>query len=131
MKVPIADHPELRRRFGAQWTPTLVLVDGDGEARHRVCPASLPPETFVPVLLAGLGRAYLAAKRPDEAIARFDRVAERHAGSIAAPEALYWKGVALYHKQDKAGMLAAWRRITAEHPGSFWGQAIAFLAEKE
>jgi TolA-binding protein len=55
---------------------------------------------------------------------------ERYPSSIAAPEALYWKGVALYHKQDKDGMLAAWKLITAKHPQSFWGQAITFVGQK-
>jgi hypothetical protein len=119
----------LRGRFDVVWTPTLVLVDGYGEAHQRVAPATLPARELVGALLTALGRAWLARRAWDDAVARFDRVL---AGDpvLATPEALYWRGVARARAGSADEPAESWTRLAAEHPGTSWAQAVAFLDAK-
>jgi len=130
VQVNFVDDRATRRRFHAIWTPTVVIVDADGEPRRTIVPASLPSDEFVPVVLAALGRAYVSMKRPDDALRCFDRVADEHAASLAAPEALYWRGVAQHGKKDDDAMKRSWGELWNEHAQSFWGRAVTFSNEK-
>ena len=52
IKIRIKENKEAFGRFGAQWTPTLIVLDPEGEERYRF-EGFLPPEDF----LAQMGRA--------------------------------------------------------------------------
>ncbi len=130
VKVPIADSPELAKRFDVVWTPTFVFVDGEGSPRHRIAPASLPVDEFLAVTLTGVGRAYLDEGRFDDAIRRFDRVVEGHPRALAAPEAMYWRGVARYRKGEKDALSKSWKDIASKYPSSYWAKATTFLGRK-
>ncbi len=102
-------HDEFRRRgaeYGAQWTPTILVIDADGTERHRI-EGFLPVEDFLSQL--GLGMAQAAFKRNDYQTAEtlFRRVVDEYPNSEAAPEALYWAGVAQYRASNDAGALKA------------------------
>lgn len=112
--VPVRVHvreqaDEFRRlgeRFGAEWTPTTLMLDGSGEERHRI-EGFLPADDFLAQLEFGLGRIAFSAKRFDDAEARFRRIVADHPASDAAPEALYWAGVARYKGTNDSAALAA------------------------
>jgi len=127
VQVKFPDDVATRRRYDANWTPTLVFLDADGEALHRLVPASLPPDEFIPAVLAGLAHALSAEKRGGEAIAHLDRVVREFPRSLAAPEALYWRGVAQYHDGDEEAMAASWKQLASRFPDSYWGKAITFV----
>jgi tetratricopeptide repeat protein len=120
---------ELRERYDVTWTPTLVLTDADGRMHAKVVPASLPVEEFIPVVLASVGRANASMRHPDVAIAAFDRVAREYPNSLAAPESLYWRGVAYYAKSDKDAMKRSWTELGQRHPNSYWAKATTFFRE--
>lgn len=84
-------------RYGAQWTPTILLLDPAGEERHRI-EGFLPADELIPQLLLGLGHAAFTNGRFADAERHFREVLDAHATSDAAAEALYWAGVS----RDKA-----------------------------
>ena len=95
---------QLGQRFNAQWTPTVLIADPDGQERHRV-EGFLPADDFVAQLKLGLAQAEFARGRFMEAEPLFRRVADEHPATDSAPEALYWAGVARYKGTNDAGAL--------------------------
>jgi hypothetical protein len=88
-------YKELGERYDAQWTPTILVIDPDGRERHRI-EGFLPTDDFLAQLTLGLAKSAFAHGRFDEAEQRFRQVVEHHPSTEAAPEALYWAGVARY-----------------------------------
>lgn len=95
----------LGQRYAAQWTPTILLLDPQGEERHRV-EGFLPVMDFLPQLLLGLGHSAFKRGAFDDAERHFRDVVERYPNTEAAPEALYWAGVARYKGTGDAAALA-------------------------
>lgn len=100
-----SEFARLGNAFDAHWTPTTLILDSAGEERHRV-EGFLPVEELVPQLELGLGRVAFSREDFAEAEKRFRHVVEEAPTSEAAPEALYWAGVARYKATDDAGALA-------------------------
>lgn len=94
----------LGERFNAQWTPTVLIVDPDGQERHRI-EGFLPADDFVAQLTLGLGHAEFARGRFAEAGPIFQRVADEYPKTESAPEALYWAGVSRYKATNDAAAL--------------------------
>ena len=104
VKIHIKENHAGFERFGVQWTPTIVIADGDGKEHYRF-EGYLPVEEFLPQLELGLGR--LAFNKGDWAKAErlFREVAEKYPKSDAAPEALYFAGAAKYKASGDPGAL--------------------------
>jgi hypothetical protein len=111
--VPVRVHvreqaEEFRRlgeRFGAEWTPTILLLDPAGDERHRI-EGFLPADDFLAQLGLGLGRIHFSAGRFQQAEDQFREVVERHRDGDAAPEAMYWEGVSRYKRTSDPSALA-------------------------
>lgn len=130
VQVNFLESRELRVRYDVAWTPTLVLLDALGKAHQKLVPASLPPDEFLPVVRTAIGRARWSMGRPDEAIRAFDVVLARHPESLAAPEALYWRGVALHGKKADEAMKRSWTELAERFPRSYWAKATTFVRER-
>jgi tetratricopeptide (TPR) repeat protein len=108
VRVHVRDQAEefkrLGKRYNAQWTPTILVLDATGEERHRV-EGFLPAADLISQL--ALGRAKVAFANGDfaEAERRFRKVIDRYPGSEAAAEALYWAGVSHYKASGDANAL--------------------------
>jgi hypothetical protein len=98
------DFRRLGQRYNAQWTPTLLVIDPEGNERHRV-EGFLPAEDLLAQLMLGLAHSAFARQRWDEAEQRFREIVSRFPGTEAAPEALYWAGVSRYKGKGDAGAL--------------------------
>lgn len=109
VKIHIKDNPKGFERFGAQWTPTIIVADSNGTERYRF-EGYLPVDDFLAQLDLGLAKAAFANQNWSEAERRFRDVAERFPQSDAAAEALYWAGVSKYKGSGDAAAL----RQTAE-----------------
>ena len=57
VRVQIGSEPGLPNRFKIQYTPTVVILDGDGVERQRTV-GFLPPAEFIPSLLLGVGKSH-------------------------------------------------------------------------
>ncbi len=95
VKIHIKEQPSVFGRFGARWTPTLIVLDPDGTERHRL-EGYLPAEDLLAQLELGLGHAAFARQQWAQAEPHYRRVVEQFPKTEAAPEALYWAGVAKY-----------------------------------
>jgi Thioredoxin-like domain len=100
------EYKRLGERYNVQWTPTILIVDPEGEERHRI-EGFLPRDEFLSQI--ALGRAKVAFQRHDytEAERRYRDVVERCPSTDAAPEALYWAGVSKYQATGDASALRA------------------------
>ena len=123
-RVHVREDPEAFKAYGerynAQWTPSILELDPDGEERHRV-------EGFLGVddLLSelSLGLAQMAFKRGDWADAehRFREVADDYPSSDAAAESLYWAGVSRYKaSKDPSALAQTYEALNKRYPESTW-----------
>jgi hypothetical protein len=134
--VPIRVHvreqaEEFRRlgeRFGAQWTPTLLELDAEGNERHRI-EGFLTAEELVPQLMLGLGHDAFERRDWRQARRWFEDVVDRHGGSDAAAEALYWAGVARYKdSHDNKDLVETARALAERFAGTIWSKKASIWA---
>src|SRR5579885_1391497 len=120
LRIKIREEPRLAADFGVRWTPNVVLADADGRVHERL-EGYLPPEDFLANLALALGKYELDMQQFDRAEHHFEEVAQRHHGTDAAAEALYWLAVARYKGSHDVGRLKeGWQHLTREHPNSEW-----------
>ena len=112
----------LPQQFKVQLTPTLVLLDAEGDEHHRTV-GFLPPEELIPSLMLGIAKSHfdrgeysLAAKFLEQLLAEYPK-------SAAAPEATYYLGVSRYKDTHDPGMLKqAAEALQANYPESEWAK---------
>ena len=128
--IPVRVHPrdqpeDFKRfgeRYGAQWTPTILELDPDGNERYRV-EGFLPTDDLLAQLMLGLG--HMAFKEGDFRNSErwFSDVAQRSPESEAAPEAVYWAGVSRYKASNDAKALAETARaFDTRYQSSSWAK---------
>ena len=93
-------------RFGANWTPTILIVGGDGKELYRI-EGFLPTEEFLGQLQLGFGHAQFKRGNYADAERQFRDVTENLSGTEAAAEAMYWAGVSRYKATNDASALKA------------------------
>ncbi len=95
VKIHIKEQPKTFERFGAQWTPTIQILDPDGSKRHQI-EGFLPSDDFLAQLKIGLAHSAFARQQWKEAESRYEDIVKTLPGTDAAAEALYWLGVSRY-----------------------------------
>jgi TolA-binding protein len=108
-----------------------VVVDPLGVERHRI-EGFLPAEEFLAQLALGLGKSAFARQQFGEAERWFGEVVERFPDTEAAPEALYWAGVALYKKTNDPSALAhTAEAFTRQYRDSIWAKKASVWLKPE
>ncbi len=121
-KVLVKDKPDIAASYEVIWTPNVIVGDEAGKAHYRI-EGYLPPEDFIAQLALGLGRYRLDRQQFAQAIHHFEGVSQRHQGTDAGAQALYWLGVARYkHSKDPAQLRPSWERLIREYPTSEWAK---------
>jgi thioredoxin-related protein len=87
------DQRPLAEDFKVKWTPVLITLDVDGTERNRTV-GFLPPEELIPSLMSGIGKAHLERGEFAKAIPQFEKLVSKYPKSGAAPEAVFFLGVA-------------------------------------
>lgn len=95
--------------FDVLWTPTALIMDPKGKERFRI-EGYLPKSEFRAQLELGLARIAFMHKQWAEAERTYAGVAERYLETVAAPEAVYWRGVSRYKGRTITRRSAKWRR---------------------
>jgi thioredoxin-related protein len=135
--VPVRIHvreqkDEFRRlgdRYGAHWTPTVIIITSGGEARHRI-DGFLPAEDFLTQLILGVGHAAFADGQFATAEERFRDVVDQHGFTEAAPEALYWAGVSRYKAtNDPKALKETAAAFEKKYPDSTWAKKASVWKE--
>ena len=100
------EYKRLSERYDAQWTPTILILDSEGEERHRI-EGFLPVDDFLAQIALGLAKAAFQRKDYGDAERRFGEIVDRFPSTDAAPEALYWAGVSKYKASGDPSALGA------------------------
>lgn len=122
VKIHIKEQPDMWRRFGIRWTPTILVIDPSGREQRRI-EGFLPADELLGQLELALG--YAAASRKDWAEAEriFHDVTERFPDSEAAPEGQYWEGVSRYSaSHDAAELRAIARSFQQRYSNTNWAK---------
>ncbi len=118
----------LGKRFGAEWTPTILMLGSEGEEHHRI-EGFLPADDFLPQLGLGLGRIHFHAGRFQEAEDQFREVRERHPESEAAAEARYWEGASRYKRtNDPSALAETARAFQTKYTDTPWAKKASVWA---
>ena len=113
---------ELVKKYGIEWTPTFLIADGDGNEVYRFV-GYLPKQDFIAQLTLGLGKFALRKENYDQADKCFESVAKNYPKTEAAPEGVYYCGVAEYQKTRDPKMLkAAYDTLMKYYPDSDWAK---------
>jgi hypothetical protein len=111
---------DLMKRFDVAWTPTLLVLDPTGREHRRVI-GFVPSDDFLAHLKLGKGMTFFNRFRFAEAGAEFNAVIEQHPGAGAAPEAVFFLGVAGYWKShDPTSLRRAYDTLIEKYPASEW-----------
>src|SRR5690349_1346295 len=119
----VVEQPEVMDRFNTPWTPTLIVLDGEGK-QHRRSQGYLDAKRFL---------AEMALARLQAAIDRRDfETAERLSSEVLRytqgdperePEAAYWTSVAAYKaNNDPNRLIGGWNRLMEQFPESDWAR---------
>jgi TolA-binding protein len=100
------EYKRLGERYDAQWTPTILIVDSEGEERHRI-EGFLPVDDFQSQVALGLAKVAFQRKDYAEAERRYREIVDQFPSTDAAAEALYWAGVSNYKGSGDASALTA------------------------
>jgi TolA-binding protein len=112
----------LGARFNAQWTPTTLIVDSDGNERHRI-EGFLPADDFLAQLSLGLAHSAFARGKFKEAEPLYRAIVDQFPNGDAAPEALYWAGVSKYKASGDAAALGdTARAFSTRYTDTSWAK---------
>jgi TolA-binding protein len=125
LEAHIKEHPAYFHRFDALWTPTVLILDSNGEEQHRI-EGYLPRDEFRAQLELGLARVAFMNKNWADAERRYAAVLEHYPDSHVAPEALYWKGVSHYKATNDHTVLGELpEQFKEKYPESIWALKTA------
>jgi len=128
VKIHIQEQPQAFKRFGAQWTPTLLVMTPDGEEAHRI-EGFLGVEDLLAQLELGLGKVLLRREKYRDAENRFRTVAQTSTDPETASEAMYWAGVAAYKVSHDGGKLKeTYQALHQRFPSSQWARKAVVWA---
>lgn len=100
------EYKRLSERYNAQWTPTILILDSDGQERHRI-EGFVPVDDFLSQVALGVAKSAFQRKDYADAERRYREIVDRFSSTDAAPEALYWAGVSKYKASGDASALGA------------------------
>jgi hypothetical protein len=128
VKIHIKEHAEHFERFGAQWTPTIQILDSGAIKRHQF-EGFLPAVDFLGQLRLGLAHIAFAHQNWNEAERHFRTISEELPESDAAPEAIYWSGVAKYKRTGDASALGETaQQFRGRYSNSTWAKKASVWA---
>ena len=120
LEAHIKEHPAWFHRFDALWTPTILVMDSAGVERSRI-EGYLPKNWFRARLEMGLAQVAFMHKKWSDAEKAYAGVAEDHADTAAAPEAIYWRGVSHYKATNDHTVLGeVATELKQKYPDSEW-----------
>ena len=128
VKIHVKENPAAFERFGAQWTPTVIIDDPEGTERYRF-EGYLPPDEFMAQLELGLAKTAFAKNDFAKAERLYRDIVQRFRTSAAAPEALYWAGVSKYKAtNDAAALKDTAEAFRTQYSDSQWAKKASVWA---
>ncbi|HEY3039481.1 MAG TPA: hypothetical protein VGJ66_12140 [Pyrinomonadaceae bacterium] len=120
VEAHIKAHPAWFHRFDALWTPTILILDSEGKERWRL-EGYLPKAEFRAKLELGLARVGFMHKQWADAEEKYASVVAHYPETLAAPEAIYWRGVSRYKATNDHTVLSPTaEELARKYAGSEW-----------
>ena len=120
IQIDFNKNKALVKRYAVKWTPTIIILDSDGEDHHRFV-GYLPPEDFIAQIILGKGKVEFDLDRFEQAIQCFQEILVRFPKADAAPEAQYYLGVAKYKaSHDPKELKLGLEVLQRDYPNSEW-----------
>jgi thioredoxin-related protein len=94
LRVSTSSSSPLPAQFRIQYTPTLVLVDGDGKEHDRMV-GFVRPEEFIPSVSLSIGKGLFNKGQCERAISFFDKIVAEYPHSQSAQPAKDLKAACL------------------------------------
>ena len=128
VRLHVKTNPQAMERFGVMWTPTVLILDSEGNERYRI-EGFLPTPDFLAQLHLGLAQTAFKTGNFEDAEQRFRAIVDEFPDNAAAAEAMYWAGVSRYKGANDAAALgataAAFKQRYTDSPwakkASIWG----------
>jgi len=128
VRLHVKNHADEMKRFGVDWTPTVLLVGADGKELYRI-EGFLPADDFLGQLQLGFGHAQFTRGNFEDAERQFRDVCEKLSGTDAAAEATYWAGVSRYKSSnDAAALKATAQAFKDRYQNSIWAKKASVWA---
>jgi len=128
VRLHVKKHPEALERFGANWTPTVMVLDRNGKEAYRI-EGYLPPDDFLSQLELGAAHEAFKSGRFDESERRFRHILETLPSTDAAAEAQYWAGVSKYKASgDGSALKATADAFKERYADSSWAKKASVWA---
>lgn len=120
MRINKEKQGDLFNKHRITWTPTILILDGEGKEHHRFTGFLPPPEFSATLVLEG-AKTELDLQNYDLAIKCFNEVIEKYRTTTAVPEAIFYLHVAKYlSTHDPKNLRAGYDRLAKEFPGTEW-----------
>lgn len=122
LQCNFAKPTDLMKKYHVRWTPTLLVLNSDGKARFHTV-GYMPPEELVAQL-----ELLRAMERFDEgqfetALSELRGVVDNHSTTSAAPQALFYWGVAGYKSsKDPKKLKRMHTEIKENYPQDLWAK---------
>jgi hypothetical protein len=105
-------------RFGAAWTPTIIILSPRGAEVYRI-EGYLPRDSFRAELEMALARVEFMGKQFQKAERWYDHIVSQHPSHAA--EAMYWRAVSRYSaSHDPTPLMEVAKDLQAQQPNSVW-----------
>lgn len=106
--------------FNVEWTPTLLILDGEGREHHRSV-GYQPPEEMLAFMLFGMGKLYFNDEDYGLAIQHLDELLAKYPKTNPAAEAVYYRGVARFKKTgSRQHLKTIYQQLLEQYPESLW-----------
>jgi thioredoxin-related protein len=103
------------------WTPTFIVFANDGSEMRKIT-GYLNNLQFISEMEIGRALAYLRKGKPQIALDILENFNKHPQDNVAAPEALYWAGVASYflNRRNPESLAIRWQELLNNYPDSIW-----------
>ena len=116
----LSENEALLKNFRVKWTPTLLVLDPGGQEHHRIL-GFMDSNELIPSLLLGISKCCFNTDQLEEAQNYLNNIIEKHAGSSAAPEGLFLKGICEFKQSHETSILkTTYEQLNKHYPSSPW-----------
>lgn len=120
--IHIKEQPQTFERFKAKWTPTILVMDAEGNEHHRL-EGFMDVEDYLAQLELGLAKMHFDQLQYHEAEKLFRAIYKNYPKAGASPESVYWAGVSAYKASKKVESLVETGKLLKElYPESEWSR---------
>jgi len=114
-----SDH-KLATDLNVTWTPSLLILDQDGNEHQRTV-GFMAPEELIPSILLGIGNAHFNKNEFTEALECYRVILADYSKCDTVPEAIFQKGVSLYKStSDPIPLKEAYNVLLEKYPENQW-----------